>query len=231
MRREGISRCAALNGWNFPQSAACNSVKARVEYRVNYGELSDEDLMYCYARGDERAFETIVSRYSQRLFRFARRFLGDAQMAEDVVQEAFLRVHLHAGRYKYGVARFSTWIYRIAWNVCASYLEKKGRSLELTPYMEQEGEEGEPRLVISDKDVRIDQFEKRQFIEELFNSLPASQRMVMTLYYFQEQTYEEISDVTSWPMGTVKATLHRAKTRLRPAAFEEMIFNEVGVEV
>jgi len=98
-----------------------------LERRVKHRELSDEDLVYCYACGDVEAFDVIVSRYGRRLYDFAFRLLGDAHKAEDVVQEGFLRVHLHASRYKYGVAKFSTWVYRIVRNLAIQELRKERR--------------------------------------------------------------------------------------------------------
>lgn len=173
---------------------------------MKYRELSDEELMYCYACGDERAFEIIVSRYTQRLFRFARRLLGDAETAEDVVQEAFLRVHLHAGRYKYGVARFSTWIYRIARNLTIQEFRKQTRRKT------RESEAEEEAIVEPEKELLDAEF--NAMLQKALEELPEDQRTVFVLRDMEHMTYDEIVKVTRTRVGTVKSRLNRARNAL-----------------
>ena len=141
--------------------------------------------------------------------------------AEDLTQEVFVRVWKGLSGFKHE-SSLNTWVYHIAWNVCASYLQKKGRA-PLTASYSEESDEDEPTFVqLSLDDKNVDQFEKREFLDRLFQKLPENHKLVLTLYYYQEQTYAEISTITGMPIGTVKATIHRAKAGLRQAAIVEM---------
>jgi len=178
---------------------------------VKHRELSDEDLVYCYACGDVEAFDVIVSRYSRRLYGFAFRLLGDAQRAEDVVQEGFLRVHLHASRYKYGVAKFSTWVYRIVRNLAIQEMRKQrrrsGRELEL-PITESPGG-GPDELAV--------EAEFNEAFQKALEGLPADQRTVFVLREVQNMSYKEIAKVVGVRTGTVRSRLNRARNALARA--------------
>ncbi len=185
------------------------------------GTFNETEFLRDYRKNPDRAFRQLMDGFRDRVHLFCLRAAPNRDDAEDLAQEVFIRVWKGLGRFR-GDSSLATWIYRIAWNVCASYLEKKGRSPELTTYMEEGEEDTEPRLVASSVDAGMKQFEDRQFLEYLFESLPEAHKLVLTLYYMQELTYEEIAAVTDWPMGTVKANLHRAKAKLRTAAMEEL---------
>jgi RNA polymerase sigma-70 factor (ECF subfamily) len=184
-------------------------------------ELDEKTFIRDYSAKPGQAFRQLMDCYKDRMYLFCLRSTPDKAEAEDLTQEVFIRIWKGLSRFR-GESKLSTWMYRIAWNVCASHLEKKGRAPDMTPYLEQDEDESEPRLVIPDEDNRADRFEKRQLIEVLFQKLPESHRMVLTLHYFKEQSYEEIASVTGWPLGTVKATLHRAKAQMRAAALQEL---------
>jgi len=175
---------------------------------VKYRELSDEELIYCYASGEVRAFDIIVSRYTQRLFRFSVRLLGDAQTAEDVVQEAFLRVHMHAGRYKYGVAKFSTWLYRISRNLCIEELRKQKRRKA------REAEIDAAQEIVHEPDTESLGAEFDAMLRKALEALPEEQRTVFVLRDMEHMTYEEIANVTHARVGTVKSRLNRARNAL-----------------
>lgn len=93
---------------------------------------SDEDLMARVKSGDDGAPEQLVRRYEQPLFQYARRMLGNAADAEDVFQDAFLRVFLHRNRFWSG-APFRQWLYRIATNLCKDRLRYRARRREIQP--------------------------------------------------------------------------------------------------
>ena len=175
---------------------------------MKYRELSDEELMYCYVSGEVRAFDIIVSRYTQRLFQFAFRLLGDAQMAEDVVQEAFLRVHVHANRYKYGVAKFSTWIYRIVRNLTIQEFRKQKRRKA----RESGAEAAEEHADEPERELLNAEF--NAMLQKALEGLPEEQRTVFALRDMEHMTYEEIAKVTCARVGTVKSRLNRARNAL-----------------
>src|SRR4030042_4165093 len=130
-------------------------------------ELNEQTFLKDYSVKPESAFRQLMDCYRDRMFLFCLRSTPDKAEAEDLTQEVFIRIWKGLSRFR-GESKLSTWIYRIAWNVCASHLEKKGNTREMTPYLEQDEDDNEPRLVIPDEDNRTDRFEKRQFIEILF---------------------------------------------------------------
>lgn len=186
------------------------------------GSIEEQDILRKFRTEPELAFKLLMNSYSQQVVLFCRRAARSQMDAEDLAQEVFIRVWKGLSRFR-GDSSLTTWIYRIAWNVCASHLDKQGRAFLTTSYTEQDSEDERafvPETAVQDE--RRDGFENRQFIKTLFAGLPASHRLLLTLYYLQEQSYDEISTITGMPMGTVKATLHRAKAGMRKAALKEM---------
>lgn len=160
----------------------------------------------------------LMAAFRDRVFTLCRRVSPGPAEAEDLAQESFIRIWRGLAGFR-GDSSLSTWIYHIVWNVCATAIERKGRSSDLTPYREEDGDDGEIYYSACTDDEEYKKFEDRQYIETIFSKLTPSHRLVLTLYYLEEQSYEEISAVTGWPMGTVKATLHRAKEKMRSSAF------------
>ena len=183
--------------------------------------FEEAEFLKEYGKNPERAFRRLMDGFRDRVYLFCLRAASRSDDAEDLAQEVFIRVWKGLGRFR-GESSLATWIYRIAWNVCASYLDKKGRSPLTQPILEEVEEETGAGLVISDDDAGIKSFEDRQFLQTLFEALPEAYKLGLTLFYMQEQSYEEIATVTGWPMGTVKANLHRAKARLKAAALAEL---------
>ncbi len=159
--------------------------------------------------------------FRDRVFLMCLRVSPGQAEAEDLAQESFIRIWrgLHSFR---GDSSLSTWIYHIVWNVCASYLERKGRASDFVPYREENDDEaGAFSYAAPSDDNAFKQFESRQYIATLFARLPPAQQLILTLFYLEEKSYQEIAAVVGWPMGTVKANLHRAKERLRAIALKE----------
>jgi RNA polymerase sigma-70 factor (ECF subfamily) len=102
-------------------------------------------------------------------------------------------------------------------------LERKGNAPEVSSYSEvDDADDDEPRHIVPVEDLEFRNFENRQFLDVLFQRIPAQHKLVLTMYYLQELSYDEIGAVTGWPLGTVKATLHRAKANLRIQALAEL---------
>lgn len=186
------------------------------------GKFDEQAFLSNFNKRPEIAFQQLMNEFRDQIFLFCRRATKGRMDAEDLAQEVFIRAWKGLSRFR-GESSVSTWLYRIAWNVCATHLDKKGRAPDFAIYSEQESGEDRPvghvHLGASNPDVK--DFENKQYLEECFKALPESHRMVLSLYYLQERNYEEISSITSWPMGTVKATLHRAKAKLREEVTRE----------
>ncbi len=169
----------------------------------------------------ETAFRTLMDYFRDRVFLMCLRVSPGHAEAEDLAQESFIRIWRGLQSFR-GDSSLSTWIYHIVWNVCASYLEKKGRASDFVPYREDDDDEqGLFSYSAPSIDNAFKHFESSQYIATLLAQLPPAQQMILTLYYLEEQSYQEIADVVGWPMGTVKANLHRAKERLRAIALKE----------
>jgi RNA polymerase sigma-70 factor (ECF subfamily) len=153
----------------------------------------------------------LVSRHQRYVYNLAYRLLRDPQEAEDLAQEAFLRAWRGLARFR-GDSKFTTWLYRIVTNLCYNRLPKLRRQL-----IEADAEELETYAAPSapDPPAMAEASERRAFLHREIASLPEKYRLVITLYYLQELSYQEIADVLDLPLGTVKTHLYRAKANLK----------------
>jgi len=174
-------------------------------------EPTDESLMLAYANGDAHAFEQLYARHRGPLFRFVLRNVRVRAQAEEVFQEAWMRVVSARSRYRVE-AKFTTWLYRIALNLIID----QGRRQR----PESGGEQGEIALrEAEDESARPDQalseFEQRRQLQIALDQLPDDQRAVLLLRLEQELTLEEIGDITGVGRETVKSRLRYAMDKLR----------------
>jgi RNA polymerase sigma-70 factor (ECF subfamily) len=185
---------------------------------------SDEELFARTRRGDEPAFATLVRRYERELYGYLRRYLGDANLADDVFQNTFLQLYLKRDQYEPG-RPVRPWLYTIATHQAIDALRRAGRhptvSLE-----QQTGEEsdGEPhRLLGLLEDAgpspvdRVSTEEARDLVRKSVDDLPDFLRQVVMLAYFQGLPYRDVAEVLGIPVGTVKSRLHTALQRLHEA--------------
>ncbi len=178
-------------------------------------ERTDEELVERCREEDHEAFAEIVTRYQHRIHWLVRRMVGSLE-GEDLTQEVFLRVYRAIPGFRSG-SKFSTWIYKIAHNLCLSELRKRGRRGEHLS-LEEEGDEKVHRLLPpsrTDLEEEIEQLDLSENIQALVEQLPARQRTALTLFYVNQARYEEIAEIMGIPLGTVKTYIHRAKLRLR----------------
>jgi RNA polymerase sigma-70 factor, ECF subfamily len=172
-------------------------------------------LIEAHLNGDPRAFGEIVARYQVRLLNFVYRMIGDRERAEDLVQEAFLRVHRHLDRFDRS-RKFSTWIYTIASNLAKNELRNRGRSPLVTFEQARPRDEEDNRPVdFEDKDNRPDDlYEQRTLkalVDETVAKLSSHHREVFVLRELEGKSYEEIAEIMHCNLGTVKSRLNRAR--------------------
>jgi RNA polymerase sigma-70 factor (ECF subfamily) len=185
---------------------------------------SDEDLFVRVRGGDSQAFALIVRRYERELYGYLRRYLGDANLADDVFQNTFLQLYLKREHYEPG-RPVRPWLYTIATHQAIDALRRLSRhptvSLE-----QQTGEEidGEPHRLLELLEAegpapldRVQTEEARQFVRKSVDALPDFLRQVVLLAYFQGLPYRGIADILGIPVGTVKSRLHSALQRLHDA--------------
>jgi len=186
-----------------------------VDNRKPLAEHTDEELVDRCREEDHDAFAEIVKRYQHRIHWLVRRMVGSLE-DEDLTQEVFLRVYRAIPGFRSG-SKFSTWIYRIAHNLCLSELRKRRRRGEHMS-IEEEGDEKIHRLLPESRsglEEEIERLDLSENIQGLVEQLPSHHRTALTLFYVNQARYEEISEIMGIPLGTVKTYIHRAKLRLR----------------
>jgi RNA polymerase sigma-70 factor (ECF subfamily) len=169
---------------------------------------SDHDLMARTAQGDGRAFRTLAGRHAGRAFGLARRILGSGSLAEEIVQDALLRVWINAPRWR-PEAAFRTWLYRIVINLC---LNAKRRAPEL-PLAAAE-HVADPAL---GADARLEANERDRRVAAAIDALPARQRAAIALTYQEGLSNAEVAAVLDTSVSGVETLLVRAKRALRAA--------------
>nr|WP_275984042.1 RNA polymerase sigma factor SigW [Paenibacillus hamazuiensis] len=177
----------------------------------------DTRLAKLARNGDRGAFAQLVDLYQDKIYHLAYRMMGNAQEAEDVVQETFLRVYSNLERYD-ETQKFSTWIYRIATNLCIDRLRKRRTTYSLDAEM-PEGEGSDwYSLMPSNEDTPEKQVivsETQQQIRESIDTLPEKYKSIVILRYLQDMSLQEISEVLTMPITTIKTRLHRGREFLR----------------
>lgn len=185
--------------------------------------LTDEQLLMRYRQsGDREIFSRLVKRYERELYSYLRRYLGDAEMAEDAFQAAFLQVHLKCGQFE-ADRSFRPWLYTIATNqaIDAQRRNRRHRMVSLNSAGTRAGAADESGRLIDvmtsadpDPFARADEVERREKMKQLIGDLPEHLRTVVHLVYYQGLKYREAAEVLSVPVGTIKSRLHAAIQRL-----------------
>lgn len=169
---------------------------------------SDEALMARIARGDERAFRSLASRHLPAMLALARRILGNAADAEDVTQEAMLRVWTHAPRWQ-PLAQFRTWLTRITVNLC---LDRKRRAPWVA--LDAAGELADPAPGASEQ---AEHAERETLVAAAIAGLPARQRAAIALTYGDGMSNAQVADILGTSVSAVETLLVRGKQNLRRA--------------
>jgi len=172
-------------------------------------------LIEAHLRGDPRAFGQIVARYQVRLLNFVYRMIGDRERAEDLVQEAFLRIYRHIDRFD-RTRKFSTWIYTIASNLAKNELRNRSRApfVDLDRAGNREEDE-RTQIDFEDTGTRPDELYDRRslkaLVDETVAKLASHHREVFVLRELEGKSYEEIAEIMHCNLGTVKSRLNRAR--------------------
>ena len=176
----------------------------------------DQALVERSQRGELDAFEALVEKYRQRVWRLAFNVLRDREEAWDVAQEAFVRAWQALGNFR-GQSAFYTWLFRITMNVASDRLRQRGARGRAFG-TERVGEE-EMERTMADTDVTPDEraarTEQRERIQKALATLPEHHRTIIMLSDLEGLSYREIADVLEIPMGTVMSRLHNARKKLR----------------
>jgi RNA polymerase sigma-70 factor (ECF subfamily) len=190
---------------------------------VNFSD-PDAALMLRVKQGDRDAFEELVEKYKQPVMNLVYRTLPDATEAEDLAQHVFLQVYKSAHRYEIS-AKFSTWIFTIARNLCLNEIRRRSRhpADSLDQHFGEEDEHAERQLpdtkAFAPPDAVLHQ-ELRHKIDEALADLPENQRTALELCRQEDVSYEDIAEILGCSLSATKSIIHRArevlKQRLKP---------------
>lgn len=193
-------------------------------------ECDDEKLIDLFRKGQDDAFEALVTRYRHELFHFLVRFVGNRYSAEDIFQEAFLQVHQSIETFDI-TRRFKPWLFTIAANKARDFLRRSSqRQTAALSAKLGDGDDGREFMDLMQSDLPMPQEDlERQELRDRVRScaaaMPDHLREILLMAYFHRFPYKDIADMLSIPLGTVKSRLHAAV-----ATFAEMWKSQHGEE-
>ncbi|HET6486532.1 MAG TPA: sigma-70 family RNA polymerase sigma factor [Spirochaetia bacterium] len=171
--------------------------------------MTDGEIIERVQGGQTRHFAELVRRYQDPVYAMALRFLGSPGDAEDTAQEVFLRAFRGLSSFK-GEARFSTWLYRITFNLCTDSLRRRKRLDGVT--LDRADLVADDRVDVEDGLLSA---EARSRVRQCLDTLDERYRTVVVMLYYQKLSYEQISQVLGVPLKTVETRLYRARKLLR----------------
>jgi RNA polymerase sigma-70 factor (ECF subfamily) len=171
------------------------------------------DLFYIQRvkAGDIQAFSAIVSKYQQMVFTIVMKIVDNREDAEDITQEVFIKVFKSIEKFN-ATSEFSTWLYRIAYNTTLSELRKK--KLVFTSIDDDFMFVNDELTNTNDKEEEEDIEVKLQHLDNALKKLPPDEIFLVTLYYMDEQSIENISKISNLSVSNVKVKLHRIRKKL-----------------
>lgn len=169
-------------------------------------EETDEALLALFASGDQSAARALTARMLPGVFALARRMLKDNAEAEDVAQEAMIKLWKIAPNWRAGEAKISTWLYRISANLCTDRLRKRRTvGLDQAPEKADESPSVEAKLIASDRAAAL---------RVAMDQLPERQKLALNLRHFEELSNPEIAEVLETSVEAVESLLGRARRAL-----------------
>jgi RNA polymerase sigma-70 factor (ECF subfamily) len=176
----------------------------------------DGELLKRVAKGDDEAFRLLFERHHRLAYSVIYRHLGVQSEAEDLVQEAFLRVYRNAATWE-PTAKFSTWLYTVVSNLCLNYKRDRARDkLRLVSGGDESSNPLEQMAATEEPDVDgMDADERASLIRAAIQELPENQRMALILSRYEDKSYEEVAEILGTSVAAVKSLTSRARTTLR----------------
>lgn len=174
-------------------------------------------------QGDMAAFNVLIDEYKAMAFTLALKLMKNREDAEEVAQDAFLKAYRSIHQFE-GKSKFSTWLYTIVYNTALTRLRKKQLpTSDLGLYQE----ESLSNYSESDKEWRkLQKSERSSYIKQALEMLSSEDQVAITLFYLNENSLQEICEITGWELSNVKVRLHRSRKRLLKA-LEQLLDTEV----
>jgi RNA polymerase sigma-70 factor (ECF subfamily) len=172
----------------------------------------DDELLTLAGAGDQRAYQTLVARHLPRVLAMARRMTGNASEAEDVAQDAFLRVWQKSPDWHAGEARFSTWLYRVVVNLCVD----RRRRRSFAPIEAA----GDPEDPAPSAESRMAEGQRNRRVADALTKLPDRQRAALVLTYYEELSNAAVAEIMGVSVSALESLLVRARKALRASLDE-----------
>jgi RNA polymerase sigma-70 factor (ECF subfamily) len=171
---------------------------------------NDQQLIEAILNGDAKSYGQLVNRYKDLVYTLAYRMLKHREEAEEVAQDAFVKVYRSLNKFK-GDSKFSTWIYKVTYNTCLDRLKKNKKHFNDVPIDEYT----EHKLETIDNALEgMIKMERSDLIKRCINKLPSESSYLLTLYYFEELSLDEMSKIIGITSNTIKVKLYRARKKL-----------------
>jgi RNA polymerase sigma-70 factor, ECF subfamily len=179
---------------------------------------NDEDLLRRHLEGDPSAFRTLVERYHRELFQFALRYTNSKAVADDIVQEAFLQLHLSAPSFD-PTRKLKPWLFTITANKARDQFRSRSRRKEVPLDAQVGGEDDAGQSFLNlmadetaEPDVSMETGEQSALVRKVIDEMPKHLAEILVLGYFHDFAYRDLADILGIPLGTVKSRLHAAVT-------------------
>jgi RNA polymerase sigma factor (sigma-70 family) len=186
-------------------------------------DLTDLEIIASVKRGNQADYAIIIDRYKNKAFSLIKRMLKNEMEAEEVLQDCFLKAYNALSSYRQE-AKFSTWFYRIVYNTALSKVSARKRKIE----NEMSSLEDHFNLE-SDYDFRVTESSDLSFfVNSILGMLPSNYSSVLNLFYLNEMTCEEISEVMNISVTNVKVMLHRSRNALRDLVINKNLIREIS---
>lgn len=170
------------------------------------GDRSDAALVRAFVAGDDDAYAALVRRYQRRVFGICYRYFGDAALAEDAAQDAFVTLYRRAATFR-GTSKFSTWMYRVATNACNDLARKQSRRPRPAAVAVEDLGLADDRDEIGQKVVQLE-------LREALSQLDPDHRDAVVAHTMEGQPYHTIAARTGVAVGTIKSRVHRGHAKL-----------------
>lgn len=171
---------------------------------------NDQPLIDAILAGDAQSFSVLVDRYKNLVFTLALRMLKHREEAEEVSQDTFIKVFRSLNRFK-GDSKLSTWIYKVAYHTCLDRLKKHKREQQVVAI--DKFTEHQVKTIDNALD-RMEKEERKQAIQDCLQLLPSNDSALLTLFYFEELSLDEIAKIMDLTANNVKVKLFRSRKKL-----------------
>lgn len=171
---------------------------------------NDQILINQIVEGDTNSFSILVDRYKDLVFTLALRMLKNREEAEEVAQDTFIKTYKSLDKFK-GDSKFSTWIYRVAYNSCLDRIKKNKKHLNDVEINEFTAHQV---VAIDNALDKMETKEQKEAIQRCINALPCEESFLLTLYYFDDLSLDEISKIVGITANSIKVKLFRCRKKL-----------------